>query len=194
MQQIEHRRPDLTFILQGEVFFPEYFEAISKKRFPNIRHIDTNKNNNRTLYEYFLELSKANLVERSLFLEPDGQFQKLVTDYISPHGLLFSFDLYKKREITKNEIEKMNTYLDNLLKEDMKSIKNIEGEYYIANKINYIANFWSELQNEDQVLKAYDTAVKAWPQGETINNNYRAYLMSKGYISKASNHLKKSYE
>jgi tetratricopeptide (TPR) repeat protein len=76
----------------------------------------------------------------------------------------------------------------------MKFIKNTEGKSYLTSKINYIANFWSELQNEDQVLKAYDTAVKAWPQGEMINNNYGTYLMSKGHLSKALGYLKKNYE
>jgi tetratricopeptide (TPR) repeat protein len=194
MQQIEHRRPDLTLILQGEVFFPEYFEAISKERFPNIKHIDAINHNNKTGYEYFWKLAKANSVNQSLFLEPDSQFKQLFTDYITPNNLLFSFHPDTKNKITKNEIENTHIYLDNLLKYDMKFIKNTEGKSYLTSKINYIANFWSELQNEEQVLKAYDNAVKAWPQGEMINNNYGTYLMSKGHLSKALDYLKKNYE
>ncbi len=35
LQQVEKRRPDLTFILQGEILFPQYFALPSKRRFPN---------------------------------------------------------------------------------------------------------------------------------------------------------------
>jgi tetratricopeptide (TPR) repeat protein len=194
LQQIEHRRPDLTFILQAEIFLPEYFETISKKRFPNIKQIDMSNNNDIMSYEYFWELAKANTDDHPLFWEPDSHTQELITEYITPRGMLFSFNPYKKREITRIEIEQMNTYLHKLLKYEMKLIENMEGRRYIANKINYIANFWSKLQNEDQVLKTYDTAIKVWPQGETINNNYGAYLMSKGYMSKAAKYLKNSYD
>jgi tetratricopeptide (TPR) repeat protein len=191
LQQIEHKRPDITVILQGEIFAPEYFEAVSSKRFPNIKHIDMSNNNNTTPYDYFWDLAKINSTDQHLFWEPDGQFQKLIADYITPYGLLFSFDPYNKREITKDEIEQMSVYLENL---QMHNMENIEEKYYIANKINYLANFWSKLQHEEQVLSLYNAAIKIWPQGETINNNYGAYLMSKGSLLQASQYLKKSYE
>jgi len=154
-------------------------------------HLKWTNSSSTSAYEYFWKLAKVNAVNQHLFWEPDGQFQKLITDHLTPHGILFSFDPYKKREIIKDEIEQMDEQLENLKIHD---IKNIEERYYIANKVNYIANFWSELQNEDQVSKLYNTAIEVWPQGATINNNYGTYLMSKGYLTKASQYLKKSYE
>ncbi len=85
LQQIEQQRPDLTFIVQGEVFAPRYFSPLSTDRFPNIRaRLTSDTPVMMSILDYFLRLSRLNEQEHPLFWDADGQYQKFFTDYLSP--------------------------------------------------------------------------------------------------------------
>src|SRR5262249_47547607 len=76
LQQVERQRPDLTFILQGEVFTPDHFTLVSTKRFPNIRPVTSDKPITISTTHYFWLLSRLNEKEHPLFWDPDTQYQK----------------------------------------------------------------------------------------------------------------------
>ncbi len=194
MQHIERRRPDLTVMLQGEILLPEYFETISKKRFPNINHLHQDHRNNMHAYDYFWELSAMNMAEHQIFVEPDGQLQSLIQDHLIPQGILFLFRPDKAGAISENDVNDYNDYLHRLAKEVAKNISNIEGQKYLANKIDYMAKFWSKLNYQEQAVISYDVAVSISPEYYKINHNYGSYLLSKGKVSHASKYLTKSYD
>ncbi len=195
MQEVERRRPDLTFLLQGEVFFPELFETISETRFPNIKAYNISNNNNNATLNLFWRFFNINDNDHPLFWEPDSQFQNLLLDYLTPKGLIFSLTPEKKKIIEKGSIRKYYEYLNKLYNNELSfSLHNDEGRNLISNKLNYLANYWIKLSNVNEASKAFSIAARIWPDGEKLHNNYGAYLMSRGELSKSLEHLKQSYE
>ena len=66
LQQVERQRPELTFLLQGEVLFPKYYTLVSKKRFPNIHHVTSDRPITITTFDYFWLLSRLNAKDHPL--------------------------------------------------------------------------------------------------------------------------------
>src|SRR5207245_1161905 len=100
LQQVEHQRPDLSFILQGEAFWPNYFNFISTQRYPNLQQVTNDKPIVISTAEYFWLLSRLNAKNHALFWEPDPQYQQNFTEYLLPQGLLFTFHPNQKQDIT----------------------------------------------------------------------------------------------
>ena len=91
LQQVEHQRPDLSFILQGEVFSPYHFTLVSTKRLPNIQQVTSDTPITVSTVNYFWLLSQLNAKDHPLFWDPDAQYQQDFSEYLLPQGLLFTF-------------------------------------------------------------------------------------------------------
>src|SRR5215470_5323484 len=91
LQQVEHQRPDLSFILQGEVFSPSHFSLISTQRYPNVQQVTSDKPITVSTIDYFCLFSDLNAKHHPLFWDPDAQYQQDFSEYLLPRGLLFTF-------------------------------------------------------------------------------------------------------
>ena len=162
LQHIEHRRPDLTFILQAEVFFSKYFETISQERFPNINHLEVSAAKDIMDLDFFWALAGLNASEHRLFWESNNNLQDYVINHINPHGVAFSLDPRSPRPVSIREVIDNNNYINELIDFDRELSTNTEATLFIADQINSMANFWSKLQNDNQVVKIYQTALNSW--------------------------------
>src|SRR5712691_5161433 len=71
LQHVERRRPDLTLLLQSEVFSPFLFAFLSKARFPNITLVTSPEPVQMSPVEYFWRLCKLNQKDHPLFWNAD---------------------------------------------------------------------------------------------------------------------------
>ena len=193
-QHVEHRRPDLTFILQAEAFFPKYFESASQARFPNITHVESSADKGGAAFEYFWRLAYANAFDHLLFWELNNSMQDFVINHISPYKMIFLFDPHNISPINREDIENNKKHMYSLIEANEELVENREARLYIIDQMNSIANFWAKLQNDSETDKAYHDAIIAWPKDQNTNNNYGSYLMSNRRMTQAAKYLKKSYE
>jgi len=147
LQQIEQQRPDLTFIVQGEVFAPRYFSPLSTDRFPNIRaRLTSDTPVMMSILDYFLRLSRLNEQEHPLFWDADGQYQKFFTDYLSPRGLLFAFTPGAKVERTPEIMRTHWQLLSRSINRILQGALEDATTFFLASKLVLIA---FHLQRQD---------------------------------------------
>ena len=194
LQHIEHRRPDLTFILQAEAFFSKYFETISQQRFPNIKHPAISSAKNKIDFNFFWTLVDLNASKHPLFWESNMNLQDYVMDHINPYGILFSLDPQNIRPINNRSITRNSNYINDLAATYRDMAQNTEATLFITDQISSMANFWSKLQHDSQVINIYNAALNAWPEEPNTNNNYGNYLMSKHRMTMAAKYLDKALE
>ena len=101
LQHIERQRPDVTIVLQGEVFFPRHFAFLSQKRFPNIHLITSPEPVVMSTVDYFWLLCRLNEQDHPLFWDAGEEYQRILEEYLLPRGLLFEFNPSNKVEITQ---------------------------------------------------------------------------------------------
>jgi Tfp pilus assembly protein PilF len=193
LQQVEHQRPDLSFILQGEVFSPSHFSLISTQRYPNVQQVTSDKPITVSTIDYFWLFSDLNAKRHPLFWDPDAQYQQDFSEYLLPRGLLFTFHPSQQQALTLNDMrthwQLLSRATNRILQGDLED----STTYTLSHKLDIIASYFRRLGKLSEAAKMYQAALSMRPDDEGINNNYGAFLMSRGEFSKALEYFNLAY-
>jgi Tfp pilus assembly protein PilF len=193
LQQVERQRPDLSVILQGEVFSPTHFSLISTQRYPHVQQVTSNKPITVSTVDYFWLLSELNEKHHSLFWDPDAQYQKDFSEYLLPQGLLFSFHPSQKQTLTPADLRTHWQSLSRATNRILQGELEDSTTYTLSHKLDIIASYFRRLGELSEASKMYQAALSMRPDDEGINNNYGALLMAQGDLSKALEYFNSAY-
>jgi Tfp pilus assembly protein PilF len=193
LQQVERQRPDLTFILQGEVFTPQYFTLVSTKRYPNIKQVTSDKIVTVSTTDYFWLLARLNEQDHPLFWDPDPKYQKHFSDYILPQGLLFTLHPGSKRDLTSDILRKhwklLSYSTNSILRGDLED----STTFFLAHKLSSIAAHFRKIGALSVSAKMYQAILSMRADDGAIRNNYGALMMGLGELSKALEQFNVAY-
>jgi len=193
LQQVEQWRPDLTFILQGEIFMPRYFSFISKKRFPNIRLVTSDTPVVLSNLEYFWRLSRLNEPEHPLFWDPDGQYQQYLADYLLPRGLLFAFTPDARVDITPDILRTHWQLLSRSINRILQGALEDSTTFFLADKLSLIASYLKRTGLAGEAEKTYQEALSIRPQEPSVRTSYGALLVSQRRLPEALEQFNEAY-
>jgi Tfp pilus assembly protein PilF len=194
LQAIERQRPDLTFILQGEVFSPRYFSLISPKRFPNIQQVTSDQPVAVSTAQYFWMFSKLNAPQHPLFWDPDSQYQAEFPTSLLPQGLLFAFDPINAPERTPEALRRHEKLVSQATNRILQGKLEDFTTYFLANKLSIIAAYFRQIGDAPQAYKTFYNALAIRPDEKLVNNNYGAFLMAQGHPDQALEYFNRVYE
>jgi tetratricopeptide (TPR) repeat protein len=192
-QQVEHRRPDLTLMLQGEVFFPQYFPLASKQRFPNLHHLTSDEPVTMSTFKYFLHLTHLNEDDHPLFWEPVAQHQTGLAEHLIPQGFLFSFHPSTNMNITAEHLADHWKTTARITQQVLQDVHDEEAISLLTHKLNFIANFFRDANMDDEAEKTYRIALDIWPESQTVHHNYGVFLMNSGQWQTAFEQIYQAY-
>jgi tetratricopeptide (TPR) repeat protein len=193
LQQVEHRRPDLTLMLQGEVFFPQYFPLASKQRFPNLHHLTSDKPIKMSTFKYFLHLAHLNEADHPLFWEPVAQHQTAFAEHLIPQGFLFSFHPSTNVYVTADHLANHWKITARITQQVLQNGHDEEAIFLLGSKLNFIANFFRDTGMDAEAEKTYRTALGIWPESQTAHHNYGVFLMNSGQLQTALEQIYQAY-
>ena len=194
LQQVERQRPDLTFLLQGEVLFPNYFTLISNKRFPNIHHVTSDKPITISTTDYFWLLSRVNAKEHPLFWDPSPEEHIDFGGRLLPQGLLFAFHPDDTIDMTPDILRIHWKLLSRSTNRILQGNLEDSTTYLLAHKLNLIARDFRSRHLLTEATKTYQAALSMRPADHRTRNNYGALLLSQGELSKALEQFNASYD
>ena len=192
-QQVEHRRPDLTLMLQGEVFFPQYFPIASKQRFPNIHHLTSDEPVSMSTFKYFLHLTQLNEADHPLFWEPVALHQTALAEHLIPQGFLFSLHPSTNVNVAANHLADHWKTTARITHKVLQDVHDEEAAYLLTYKLNFIANFFRDVGMDTEADKTYRMALSIWPESQTAHHNYGVFLMNSGQLQTALEHIYQAY-
>jgi len=185
VQQVERQRADLTFLLQGEVFAPNYFALVSQRRFPNIQHVTSDKPITVSTTDYFWMLSRLNAEDHPLFWDPDAKHQKDFEERLLPQGLLFAFHpndtVIITPDLLRTHWKALSRSTNRILQGELEDATTA----LVSHKLNVIALYFRRLGLIPEVVKTYQAALSIRSDDKITRNNYGALLLSQGELSKA---------
>jgi Tfp pilus assembly protein PilF len=193
LQQVEHQRPDLSFILQGEVFSPSHFTLVSTKRLPNIQQVTSDTPITVSTVNYFWLLAQLNAKEHPLFWDPDAQYQQDFSEYLLPQGLLFTFRPGPQQAMTPADLRRHWQLLPRSTNRVLQGDLEDSTTEFLAHKLNIIAAHFRRLGAFAEATKMYQAALSMRANDTGTHNNYGALLMSQGELSKAMDHFLVAY-
>lgn len=193
LQQVEQRRPDVTVMLQGEVFSPRHFAFLSKKRFPNVGLITSPERMVISTVDYFWMFCKLNGQDHPLFWDADEKYQRILEEYLHPQGLLFAFDPSKKVDITPRILQTHWDLLSGATKRILQGTPDKESRLFMANKLNLISAYFKKRGFDEMVAKTYQAGLQINPDDMNLHNNYGNFLMSHGDFQAALEHFNAAY-
>jgi len=194
LQQVERQRPDLTVILQGEVFTPQYFTLVSAKRYPNIKHPTSDQTITVSTINYFWLLARLNEQDHELFWDPDTKYQKNFSDHIVPQGLLSSLHSNSNHDLThdiwRRHWQLLSHSINRILHGDLED----STTYFLAQKLHAIASHFHNVGDLSTSAKTYQSILSMRPDDRMIMNNYGALLMDRGEWPKALEQFNEAYK
>lgn len=195
LQQIERQRPDLTFILRGEVFHPTFYSFISQERYPNVRVVTSDQPVKMSTLEYFWRFSKLNAQDHPLFWDPNPQADTTFSEHLTPKGLLSAFNPYGKVEVTP---EVLRTHWKTLSRSTNHVLQgqgalDHEASDFLAYKLNIIAVHFRKTGFTADAAKTYEAAISIQPSDRHTRNNYGALLLSQEQLPEALEQLNIAY-
>jgi Tfp pilus assembly protein PilF len=193
LQQVEHQRPDLSFILQGEIFSPKHFSLVSTRRYPNIKQVTSDKPVTISTVDYFWLFARLNEKTHPLFWDPDRQYQKDFSEYLLPHGLLFTFHPSQQQATTPADLRTHWQLLSRSTNRILQGELEDSTTYSLSQKINTIAAYFRRLGDRDNSQKMYQASLAMRPDDPGTNNDYGALLMSQGELARALEHFNVVY-
>lgn len=193
MQQVERRRPDLTFLVQGEVFTPQYFAYPSARRFPNIRLVTSETPTRMSTHAYFWNLVRLNAPEHPLFWEADGQYQRMLASHLLPQGFLFAFDPEHPVTITPDVLAAHWQSLSRTTSQVLQGMREDATTDVLTHKLNLLADYFRQRGLEDEAAKTYDLALTIRPHKDHVHNNYGSLLLSQGKMQEALTQFSDAY-
>ncbi|MDH3600594.1 MAG: DUF2723 domain-containing protein [Candidatus Tectomicrobia bacterium] len=192
-QQVEHRRPDLTLMLQGEVFFPQYFPIASKQRFPSLHHLTSDEPVKMSTFKYFLHLIHLNEADHPLFWEPVAQNQTALAEHLIPQGFLFSLHPSTNVNVTADHLTDHWKTTGRITQQVLQDVHDEEAIYLLASKLIFIANFFRDARMDAEAEKTYRIALGIRPESQTAHHNYGVFLMNSGQLQTALDHIYQAY-
>lgn len=193
LQHIERQRPDVTVMLQGEVFFPRHFAFLSQKRFPNIHLITSPEPIVMSTVDYFWLLCKLNAKDHPLFWDADEKYQRALEEHLMPKGLLFEFNPLNKMEITQAILQDHWELLARSTTRILQGTPDKEGIAFLASKINLIGIHFKRRNLDAEATGMYQAGLSINPDDQDLHNNYGNLLISQGNLSEALDHLNAAY-
>lgn len=194
LQQVEHYRPDLTFLLQGEVFFPKYYTLISAKRFPNIQHVTSVHTRVISTVDYFWLLSRLNAAKHPLFWDPPPNLQLELQGHIIPDGFLYRFHPDTVFEITPDMLRKHRKLLNLSTNRILQGTLEEATTYFVTHKLNLLGRDFYRLGFVQDAVKTYQAALSIRPGYDVTRINYGSLLMAQGELSQALEHFNIAYD
>ena len=193
LQHVERQRPDLTVLLQGAVFFPQYFAPLSKARFPYIRLTSTAEPMAMSSWNYFWYLSRINREDHPLFWDPDPDFQKYLAAYLLPQGLLFAFNPDQKTQLTPQVFQTHQQ----LVTHTVQRITQVDGDgetsRFLARKLQLIGLYFKQSGLGDEAANMYETGLRLRPDDDQLRTAYGSLLLSQGRMQQALAQLLVAY-
>jgi tetratricopeptide (TPR) repeat protein len=193
LQHIERQRPDVTVMLQGEVFFPRLFAFLSQKRFPNIHLVTSPEPVVMSTVDYFWLLCRLNEKEHALFWDADAKYQSILEEYLLPKGLLFEFHPSNKVEITQAVLQDHWELLSWATDRILQGTPDEEGAAFLANKINLIGLHFRRRDLDTEAARMYQAGLHIKPDDQDLHNNYGNLLIFQGNLTEALDHLNAAY-
>src|SRR5215831_7981862 len=185
LQQVERRRPDLTFLLQNEVFFPSQFAFLSKKRFPNITLVTSDEPVRISPLEYFQRLCKLNQEDHPFFWDADREFQRMFAEYLLPQGLLFAFTPWQKVDMNPQVLQTHHDLLAHSLQRILHGTSDTDGYDFLSGKLDIIGLYFAHRGLDAEATAMYKTGLSLVPTRFDLHNNYGGVLLSQGRFPEA---------
>jgi tetratricopeptide (TPR) repeat protein len=193
LQHIERQRPDVSVMLQGEVFFPRHFAFLSQKRFPNI-HLPTSPEPVViSTADYFWLLCKLNEKEHTLFWDADEKYQRMLEGHLLPKGILFELYPSHKVDMTQEVLQDHWELLSKATNHILQGTPDREGPAFLATKMNLIGIHFKRENFDTEAARMYQAGLKINPDDQDLHNNYGNLLISQGQLSDALDHLNAAY-
>jgi len=193
LQQVEQRRPDLTLLLQSEVFFPSHFTFLSKKRFPNITLVTSAEPVRISPLEYFQQLYQLNQQDHPLFWDADRMFQTMFDESLLPEGLLFAFTPGQKVEMTPQVLRAHHDLLAHSTHRILHETLDIEGYDFLSGKMNLIGLYFERRGLADEAIAMYKAGLSIQPDRFDLHNNYGGVLLTQGRFPAALEQFNAAY-
>jgi tetratricopeptide (TPR) repeat protein len=191
LQQVERRRPDLTLLLQSEIFFPSQFAFLSKKRLPNITMVTSAEPVRMSSLEYFQQLCKLNQQDHPLFWDPEYQFQIMFDEYLLPKGLVFAFTPEQKVVMTPQILQAHQDLLAHSLQRILYG--DMEDYDFLSSKIDLIGLYFQRRGLYDTASAMYKAGLMLQPDSFDLHNNYGGVLLSQGQFPTALEQFEAAY-
>jgi tetratricopeptide (TPR) repeat protein len=185
LQHVERRRPDLTVLLQGAVFFPQYFAPLSKARFPDIRLTSTAETIAMSTWDYFWYLSRINQEEHPLFWDPEPDLQKHLAAYLFPQGLLFAFNPYQKVQLTSQVLQTHQQLVTYTVSRIAQGDCDGETSRFLARKLQLIGLYFKQQGFLDEATNMYQIGLRLRPNDDQLRSVYGSLLLSQGLLQQA---------
>jgi Tfp pilus assembly protein PilF len=193
MQQVERRRPDVTILLKGDIFFPSKFAFLSKERFPNIKLVTSDQLIRISTVEYFWRLCKLNQKDHALFWEGDREFQKMFDTHLRPEGLLFVFTPEQEVDVTPDMLQAHENLLVDSVQRILHGVRDQESYQFLATRMNYIGLYFRRTGMDDAAAKMYRAGLHLQPERFDLLNNYGSLLLAHRQFPQALEQLNQAY-
>jgi tetratricopeptide (TPR) repeat protein len=193
LQQVERRRPDLTLLLQSEVFFPSKFAFLSEKRFPNIILVTSAEPVRISPLEYFQRLCNLNQQDHPLFWDADSQFQRVFDEYFLPEGLVFAFTPEQKVTVTPQILQAHQDLLAHSTQRILQGTLDTEGNDFLSGKINQIGLHFERRGLLTAAAEMYKAGLSIQPDRFDLHNNYGGVLLTQGRFPEALEQFNAAY-
>lgn len=194
LQQVERQRPDLSFILQGEVFSPQHFALVSTKRLPNIQQVTSDTPITVSTADYFWRLAVLNAKERALFWDPSPEYQRDFSTHLLPQGLLFTLHPDREQSLTAADLRRHWQLLARSTNRVLQGHLEDSATLYLVHKLNITAAYFRRLGAVTEATRMYQAALSMRADDKSTHNNYGALLMSQGEYAKALHHFQLAYD
>jgi tetratricopeptide (TPR) repeat protein len=194
LQQVERQRPELTFLLQGEILFPRYYTLVSKKRFPNIHHVTSDKPITISTFDYFWLLSRLNTKDHPLFWDATPQDHIILDEHLLPEGLLFSFHPNDTVALTPDVLRTHWKLISHSTNRILQGELEDSATFFLSHKLNVMALYLRRIGLATEAAKMYQAALSMKPEYPVTRNNYGALLLSQGELSRALEQLNVAYD
>jgi tetratricopeptide (TPR) repeat protein len=178
LQHVERRRPDLTLLLQNEIFFPSLFAFLSKARVPNIMLGTSSEPVRMSPVEYFWRLCMMNQKDHPLFWDADRELQSMFDKYLLPEGLLFAFTPGREIDITPQVLQTHQDLLAHSTHRILHGTLDTEGYDFLSGKINLIGLYFRRRDLDTAAAEMYRAGLSLQPDSFDLRNNYGGALLS----------------
>jgi tetratricopeptide (TPR) repeat protein len=185
LQHVERQRPDLTVLLQGAVFFPQYFAPLSKARFPDIRLTNTAEPIAMSAWDYFWYFSRMNREDHPLFWDPDPDFQKHFAAYLLPQGLLFAFHPEQKTQLTPPVLQTHQQLVAHTVQRIAQVDYDGETSRFLARKLQLLGLYFKQWGLVAAAANMYETGLRLRPDDAQLRTAYGSLLLAQGQLQQA---------
>jgi tetratricopeptide (TPR) repeat protein len=185
LQNVERQRPDLTVLLQGDVLTPQYYAALSHKRFPNIRLASSQQPVMMSTEDYLWFLAKINHADHPLFWDPEPDHAVSLDAYFLPQGLLFAFNPFQETVITPQVLGAHRQLAAHATTQILTGSDDQDAAQMLVSKLTFIGRYLKKRGFAAEAASMYQTGLSIRPEDYYLRNEYGRWLMSRGQFQQA---------